>query len=59
MPMIGWVFLLLALALVVGSLLMLKDSANMPISSDKMARIKKRMAEVEAEEKEEKDSDKW
>lgn len=59
MPMIGWVFLLLALALVVGSLLMLKDSANMPISKEKMARIRKRKAEVEAEEKKEKEKDNW
>lgn len=57
MPSIGWLFLLLAVALVVGSLLMLKDSANMPISREKMARIKKRKAEVEAEERNEKDDD--
>ncbi|MCK7544741.1 DUF2897 family protein [Marinobacter bryozoorum] len=59
MPTIGWVFLLLAIALVVGSLLMLKDSANMPISKEKMARIKKRKAEVEAQEKKEKEDDNW
>lgn len=59
MPMIGWVFLLLALALVVGSLLMLRDSTNMPISKEKMARIRKRKAEVEAEEKKEKEQDNW
>ena len=59
MPMIGWVFLLLSLGLVVGGLLMLKDSANMPISREKMAKIKKRKAEVEAEEKKEKENDKW
>lgn len=58
MPMIGWVFLLLAVALVVGSLLMLKDSANMPISKEKMARIKKRKAEVEEQERKE-DKDSW
>ena len=59
MPMIGWVFLLLAIALVVGSLLMLKDSANMPISKEKMVRIKKRKEEVEAQEKKEKEKDNW
>ena len=59
MPTIGWVFLLLAIALVVGSLLMLKDSANMPISKEKMARIKKRKAEVEAQEKKEKEDENW
>lgn len=57
MPMIGWVFLLLAL--MVGGLLMLKDSANMRISREKMARIKKRKAEVEAEEEKEKEKDNW
>ena len=37
MPLIGWVFLLLAIALVVGSLLMLRDSANkFPISDEKI-----------------------
>lgn len=55
MPTIGWIFILAAIALVVGSLLMLKDSANMPISKEKMARIKQRKAEVEAEEKRERD----
>ncbi len=56
MPTIGWIFILAAIALVVGSLLMLKDSANMPISKEKMARIKQRKAEVEAEEKRERDN---
>lgn len=51
MPMIGWIFLLLALALVVGGLLMLRDSANMPISKEKMARIKKQKAENEEQDR--------
>ncbi len=55
MPTIGWIFILAAIALVVGSLLMLRDSANMTISKEKMARIKQRKAEVEAEEKRERD----
>ncbi|MFW5824215.1 MAG: DUF2897 family protein [Marinobacter sp.] len=59
MPTIGWVFLLLALALVLGSLFMLRDTSNMPISREKMARIKQRKAEVEAEEKKEEENDKW
>lgn len=59
MPTIGWIFILAAIALVVGSLLMLKDSANMPISKEKMARIKQRKAEVEAEEKRERERDNW
>ena len=51
MPLIGLVFLLLAIALVVGSLLMLRDSANkFPISDEKMRKIQARKAEVEAEE---------
>lgn len=55
MPPIGWLFLLLAFALVIGSLFMLRDSSNMPISREKMARIKKRKAELE--EKERRDGD--
>lgn len=50
MPMIGWVFILLAFALVVGSLLMLKDSANMPLSEEKRKKIRERQAELDAEE---------
>lgn len=59
MPVIGWVFLLLSVALVVGGLLMLKDSANMPISREKMARLKKRKAEMEAKDEKEKEREKW
>lgn len=56
MPMIGWVFVLLAVALVTGSLLMLRDSANMPLSKEKREKIRKRQAELEAgEEKERRD----
>lgn len=52
MPAIGWVFLLLALAMVLGSLFMLRDSANsMKISEEKMEKIRKRQAELEAQEK--------
>lgn len=59
MPAIGWLFLLFALALILGSLFMLRDSSNsMPISKDKMEKIRKRKAEVEAEEEKE-DKDKW
>ncbi len=57
MPMIGWVFLLLAVALVVGSLLMLRDSANMPLSDEKREKIRKRKAELEAEEEKERRED--
>lgn len=59
MPTIGWVFILLSIALVVGGLLMLRDSANMPISDEKMKRIQQRKAEVEAQEAKEKEQEKW
>jgi hypothetical protein len=57
MPLIGWVFIVLAFALVLGSLFMLRDSGGaMRLSPEKMKKILKRKAEVEAEEKaEEKD----
>lgn len=59
MPAIGWLFLLFALALILGSLFMLRDSSNsMPLSREKMEKIRKRKAEVEAEEKK-KGKDKW
>ena len=52
MPLIGWIALLLALGLVIGSLLLLRDSAHrMPIDKDKLERIKARQAELEAAEK--------
>ncbi|TVP60422.1 MAG: DUF2897 family protein [Halomonadaceae bacterium] len=50
MPLIGWIFLLFAAALVLGGLFLLRDSANMPISRQRMARIRQRQAELEAEE---------
>lgn len=55
MPIIGWVFILLALALVLGSLFILRDS-RMRIPPDKMKKIRKRKAEVEAEEKAEEEN---
>ena len=51
MPMIGWIFLLLAAALILGSLFMLRDSANMPLSDEKREKIRRRQAELEAEER--------
>lgn len=50
MPIIGWVFILLAFALVLGSLFMLRDS-RMRIPPEKLDKIRERKAEVEAEEK--------
>ncbi|MDF0751739.1 DUF2897 family protein [Marinobacter sp. 71-i] len=59
MPLIGWVFILVAFALVVGSLFVLRDSANsMRISEEKMKKIQARKAEVEAEESAE-DREQW
>ncbi|MDO6825542.1 DUF2897 family protein [Marinobacter sp. 1_MG-2023] len=52
MPMIGWIFILVAVALVLGSLFMLRDSASkMYIPEDKLEKIRKRKAELEAQEK--------
>ncbi|AOY89493.1 DUF2897 domain-containing protein [Marinobacter salinus] len=57
MPLIGWIFLIVAVVLVLGSLIILRDSAHsMKISPEKMEKIKKRKAELEAEEKAE---DEW
>lgn len=54
MPLIGWVIVLLALALILGSLMLLRDSAHsMKIPEDKLERIRKRKAELEAEEEKE------
>lgn len=56
MPVIGWVFVIVALALIVGGLMILRDSAHsMKISDEKMAKIRKRKAEIEAQEKAEDD----
>lgn len=56
MSAIGWAFLLGAVALVVGSLLILRDSSKkMYIPEDKMAKIRKRKKELEAQEKANKD----
>ncbi|MBW4934957.1 DUF2897 family protein [Marinobacter sp. F4206] len=56
MPTIGWVFVILALALIVGGLMILRNSANsMHISDEKMDKIRKRKAEQEAREKAEDD----
>ncbi len=52
MPVIGWVFLLAAVTLIVGGLVILRNSAHSGrIPKDKMDKIRKRKAEVEAQEK--------
>ncbi|MDG5500222.1 DUF2897 family protein [Marinobacter sp. BGYM27] len=51
MPIIGWVFVILAMVLIVGMLFILRDNAgSMKISKEKMKKIQARKAEVEAEE---------
>lgn len=57
MPMIGWIFILAALGLILGSLFMLRDSSSkMNIPKDKLEKVRKRKAELEAEEKKD---DQW
>lgn len=51
MPMIGWLFLLGAIAMVVGSLLLLRDSANMNIPPEKLENIREQKEKLETEEK--------
>lgn len=52
MPAIGWIILLLALALIVGSLMILRDSAHSTrIPEDKLEKIRKRKAGMEAKDK--------
>lgn len=52
MPAIGWIILLIALALIVGSLMILRDSAHSTrIPEDKLEKIRKRKAEMEAKDK--------
>ncbi len=56
MPTIGWIFLILALALIVGGLMILRDSAHsMKISDEKMKKIRERQKELEAQDNEEDD----
>ncbi len=54
MPWIAWLFIVLALAMIVGSLMLLRDTAHqMPISEEKMKRILARKQEMEARDREE------
>ena len=51
MPMMGWVALLASLALILGSLFMLRDtSATMTLSGEKLEKVRKRKAEQEAQD---------
>jgi len=55
MPMIGWIILLASLALILGSLFMLRDtSGTMSLSGDKLEKVRKRKAEQEALDKKDK-----
>ncbi|HTN32695.1 MAG TPA: DUF2897 family protein [Marinobacter sp.] len=52
MPVIGWVFLIASIALVLGSLMFLRDSGYASkISDEKMKKILARKAEMEAKDK--------
>ncbi|MFO7527338.1 MAG: DUF2897 family protein [Marinobacter sp.] len=55
MPLIGWIIILLALALIVGSLMVLRDSAHMRLPPEKLEKIRKRKEEMEAKDKAEGD----
>ncbi|PSF04895.1 DUF2897 domain-containing protein [Marinobacter fuscus] len=56
MPLIGWLFILAAFAMVIGSLLLLRDTANMKIPKEKMDKIRQRQKETEREDR---DQDQW
>lgn len=54
----GWFFIVIILATVIGGLYMLRKTANkMPIDDEQMKRIKERQAELEAQERREKQQD--
>lgn len=51
MPWYAWLIIILALGSVVGSLLLLKDSARkLPLDAEQLRRIKQRSAEQEAKD---------
>ena len=53
MSAIGWIFVLIIIATVIGGLYMLRKTANrMPIGEEQMKKIKERQAELEAQERE-------
>lgn len=58
MPVIGWIFIILAIGMIIGSLLLLRDTAHsMPISKETLEKAKGRQAKLEAEEKKDKSDD--
>ena len=55
---IGWFFVVIVIATVIGGLYMLRKTANkMPIGDEQMKRIKERQAELAAQERREKQQD--
>lgn len=58
MPTIGWIILLASMALILGSLFMLRDtSSTMSLSGEKLEKVRKRKAEQEALDKQDKQED--
>lgn len=57
MPMIGWLFIFAAFAMVVGSLLLLRDTADMKLPKEKLDRIRERKAEQERKDRQ--DENTW
>ena len=61
MPMIGWLILLASLALILGNLVILRDTSNnMSLSGEKLEKlekVRKRKAEQEALDKQDKQND--
>lgn len=56
MPISGWIILLVALGMIVGSLFLLRDSAHSHrLSDDTLEKIRKRQAELEAREPQDED----
>lgn len=54
MPWFAWLFLALAFGLVIGSLLLLRDSADkMPLSEEQLQRLREREAELQAKARQE------
>lgn len=60
MSLIGWLFILGAFAMVIGSLLLLKDAGNIKIPKEKLEKVRQRKAEAEKEdEREREQKDDW
>jgi cell division protein FtsB len=58
MPWFAWLFMALAFGAVVGSLLLLRDSANkMPLSEEELQRMRERNAQLEAQARKDDDED--